>query len=196
MQGPPAANRVHAGLGIGLALVKQLVALHGGDVQAASKGLGSGSLFTISLPSIPAPAPVGSGARPVPTPVMRKLVYVEDNADAREVMSALLRTFGYEVVEVALGAAALPAVTASRPDAVVVDIGLPDIDGYEVARRIRANLSTHATTIIALTGYGQLPDNHAALQAGFDAYLVKPVDIFDLTKKIEEILAKTHPPAN
>ena len=196
VQGPPAANRVHAGLGIGLALVKQLVALHGGDVQAASKGLGSGSLFTISLPSIPAPAPVGSGARPVPAPVMRKLVYVEDNADAREVMSALLRTFGYEVVEVALGAAALPAVTASQPDAVVVDIGLPDIDGYEVARRIRANLSTHATTIIALTGYGQLPDNHAALQAGFDAYLVKPVDIFDLTKKIEEILAKTHPPAN
>ena len=196
VQGPPAANRVHAGLGIGLALVKQLVALHGGDVQAASKGLGNGSLFTISLPSILAPAAVDSRERPVPAPFMRKLVYVEDNADAREVMSALLRTVGYEVVEVALGAAALPAAIATQPDAMVVDIGLPDIDGYEVARRIRANLSTQATAIIALTGYGQLPDNHAALQSDFDAYLVKPVDIFDLTKKIEEILAKTHRPAN
>ena len=189
-QGPPAANRIHAGLGVGLALVKQLVALHGGDVQATSDGLGRGSQFTFSLASIPAPSVAEPGAGITAVLARRKLVYVEDNADVREAMSEVLRSLGYEVVEVALGADALAAVASTQPDAVVVDVGLPDINGYEVARRIRAHSSTQATVIIALTGYGQLHDKRQATQAGFDAYFIKPVDIFVLTKAIEEILLK------
>lgn len=197
VQGPPPANRLHAGLGIGLALVKQLMELHGGDVQAQSEGHGRGSVFTLSLPSITAPRRDGderahgvlAGARPTAGTSKRKLVYVEDNADTREATSALFASLGYEVVEVARGADALAAVIWSQPDAVVVDIGLPDIDGYEVAARIRANATHKTSVIIALTGYGQIIDKGKAAEAGFDAHFVKPADILELTQAIEKILA-------
>ena len=123
-------------------------------------------------------------------PLRRKLVYVEDNADARTAMGELLRILEYEVVEVALGADALPAVASALPDAVVVDIGLPDIDGYAVARQLRGHPAGASIAIIALTGYGQHNDMQDAARAGFDAHLVKPVDIYHLTQTIEDILER------
>lgn len=188
-QGPTAANRMHAGLGIGLALVKQLLTLHGGNVQAQSRGPGCGSLFTFTLPSVLAPSAAEKIVDSSPVLAKRKLVYVEDNADVCHAMTEVLTELGYQVVGVSLGADAHATVISSKPHVVVVDIGLPDISGYEVAKRLRSDPLTQSMTIIAVTGYGQTLDKDLARQAGFDAHLVKPVDVFQLTRKIEELLA-------
>lgn len=188
-QGPAPGNRLQSGLGIGLALVRQLVELHGGEVRVASPGIGQGSTFSFWLPSIAAQQgqalPTAAAAR-----TSCKIVYVEDNADARATMAELLRLLGYEVTEVADGAGTLPAVLAARPDIVIMDIGLPDMDGYEVARRLRADPGARAVPLIALTGYGQLRDKEAATRAGFDAHLVKPVEPDDVVAMIEDVLAR------
>ena len=189
VQGPPPANRAQSGLGIGLALVRQLVALHGGEVQAVSPGLDQGSTFSFWLPSIAA-GQVTAAKQSTVLPGKRRIVFVEDNADARTTMAELLRLFGYEVTEVADGASALPAVLAVQPDLVIMDIGLPDMDGYVVARGLRADPGSSAVPLIALTGYGQLRDKEAAAMAGFDAHLVKPVDPDDLVATIEGVLAR------
>ena len=189
VQGPPPVNRAQSGLGIGLALVRQLVALHGGEVQAFSAGLDQGSTFSFWLPSIAA-VQVTTVKQGTVSPGKRRIVYVEDNADARATMAELLRLFGYEVTEVADGASALPAVLAVQPDLVIMDIGLPDMDGYEVARGLRADPGSSAVPMIALTGYGQLRDKEAAAMAGFDAHLVKPVNPDDLVATIEGVLAR------
>ena len=189
-QGPQPSNRTQSGLGIGLALVRQLTRLHGGDVSASSPGLGQGSCFTFWMPRIPAPL-AGTPTTRLVVSSQRTLVYVEDNEDARATMAELLRSFGYEVVEVPDGKSVLAAVIATQPDAVLVDIGLPDIDGYEVARRLRANPSTQSIPLIALTGYGQLRDKEAAALAGFNLHLVKPVDPASVLKAVEQVLAKS-----
>lgn len=189
VQGPAPGGRAQSGLGIGLALVKQLVELHGGVVHATSLGEGEGSTFTFWLPAIGAPSP-GAAASRAPLQGSRKLVYVEDNEDARATTAELLRAYGYHVVEVADGAGALPAVLAHQPDAVVLDIGLPDMDGYAVARALRAEPRTRRTPLIALTGYGQLRDKDSAAEAGFDAHLVKPVAPEGLVQAIEGVLAR------
>ena len=189
-QGPQPADRTQTGLGIGLALVRQLTTLHGGEVSVSSPGVGQGSRFSFWLPRIPAPA--GDASRPA-GPVGssgRTLVYAEDNDDARATMAELLRLYGYEVIEVADGKGVLPAVLATQPNAVLLDIGLPDMDGYEVARRLRANPATRSVPLIALTGYGQLRDKQAAAAAGFDAHLVKPVDPARVLKAVEEVMAR------
>lgn len=197
-QGPAPANRLQSGMGIGLALVRQLVALHGGQVQAFSGGLGQGSTFSFSLPAIAA-APAQPTLQAVQTdplkqaarlPAIRKIVYVEDNADARATLAELLRMFDYHVTEVSDGASTLPAVRAVQPDLVLMDIGLPDMDGYEVARGLRADPLTCTVPLIALTGYGQLRDKEAAALSGFDAHLVKPVDPDELVATIEGVLAR------
>ena len=187
VQGPPPANGVQSGLGIGLALVRQLIKLHGGEVEVTSPGPGHGSIFCFCLPIVAAghAEPVRRGLVPL---AGRTIVLVEDNADARATMADLLRAFGYRIVEVAHGAGALPAVLAAQPDLVITDIGLPDIDGYEVARRLRANPVTRTVPLVALTGYGQLGDREAATRAGFDAHLVKPVSPEDLVETIERML--------
>ena len=118
-------------------------------------------------------------------------MYAEDNEDARAAMAELLRSYGYEVVEVPDGESVLAAVLAAQPDAVLLDIGLPDIDGYEVARRLRANPATHFVPLIALTGYGQQRDKEAAASAGFDLHLVKPVEPSRVVEAVEEVLAKS-----
>ena len=189
-QGPQPSNRTQSGLGIGLALVRQLTRLHGGDVSASSPGLGQGSRFTFWMPRIPAPV-AGTPTSRLLVSSQRTLVYVEDNEDARATMAELLRSFGYEVVEVPDGKSVLAAVLATQPDAVLVDIGLPDIDGYEVARRLRANPSTQSIPLIALTGYGQLRDKEAAALAGFNLHLVKPVDPASVLQAVEQVLAKS-----
>jgi CheY-like chemotaxis protein len=106
-------------------------------------------------------------------------------------MAELLRSYDYEVIEVPDGKGVLPAVLATQPHAVLLDIGLPDIDGYEVARRLRANPATQSVPLIALTGYGQLRDKQAAQRAGFDVHLVKPVDPARVLKAIEDVLARS-----
>jgi signal transduction histidine kinase/ActR/RegA family two-component response regulator len=184
VQGPPPSNRAQSGLGIGLALVRQLVRLHGGEVQAASDGPGRGAVFSFWLPALASPpAPAATEAAPQRTG--RRLVYVEDNDDARMTMAELLRAFGYEVFEVAQGKLVQAAVVEHQPDAVVMDIGLPDMNGYEVARRLRGESATRHVPLIALTGYGQLRDKEQAALAGFDAHLIKPVAPRDLTAAIE-----------
>ena len=198
-QGPAPANRMQSGMGIGLALVRQLVTLHGGQVQAASAGLGQGSTFSFWLPAIAA-VPASQTAQPdslkqAPSgPASRKIVYVEDNLDARATLAELLRMLGYEVTEVTDGAGTLPAVRAVKPDLVLMDIGLPDMDGYEVARGLRADPFTSNVPLIALTGYGQLRDKETAALAGFDAHLVKPVDPDELVAMIEGVLGRLQAP--
>lgn len=189
-QGPQPANRTLSGLGIGLALVRQLTQLHGGDVSAASAGTGQGSCFSFWLPRIAAPlAAVPDAGLAISS--RRTLVYVEDNEDARSTMAELLRSYDYDVVEVPDGESVLAAVLAAQPDAVLMDIGLPDIDGYEVARRLRANPATQSVPLIALTGYGQLRDQQAALAAGFDVHLVKPVDPALVLEAVEQLVSKS-----
>ena len=190
VQGPAPVVGTQSGMGIGLALVKQLVELHGGTVAVASAGKGQGSTFTIHLPKVIRPSgECTSGFGHLQAARPRTLLYVEDNADARVVMSEMLRLAGYQVIEAGTGAEALAAVAQQQPDAVVLDIGLPDMNGYEVARQIRQLPHCHDMPILALTGYGQSRDKDAATQFGFNAHLVKPVDPEDLTRAVETVLA-------
>ena len=190
VQGPAPADASHSGMGIGLALVKQLIELHGGMVTVASAGRNLGSTFTCRFPIIAAPAAANAsefGHRMTAT--SSTLLYVEDNADARAVMSEMLRLSGYEVREAASGAQALAAVRLQRPDAIVLDIGLPDMNGFDVARQIRRLPDCSDVPIITLTGYGQARDKDAAAQVGCNAHLVKPVDPDELMRTLESVLA-------
>ncbi len=167
--------RSEGGLGIGLTLVRRLVELHGGQVSARSEGVGRGSEFIVRLPAGVAPASRG----PVPPPCAprqeRRVLVVEDNADAAEMLQIALELGGHRVVLAADGPAGVESARRERPDAVLVDIGLPGFDGYEVARRVRAALGP-AVLLVALTGYGQPEDQQRAVEAGFDVHLVKPID--------------------
>ena len=197
VQGPTLAGRAASGLGIGLALVRQLVALHGGSVEASSGGAGAGSVFTVTLPRIEAPAVAavaasGAAGVAVPSSTMAALpcrvLLVEDNADARETMAGLMATMGCDVDLAGDGTEALARVQAQRPDIVVMDIGLPGRSGYEIARQLKGSASTCGIPLVALTGYGQERDREAARAAGFDAHLVKPVDAAMLAACLEQQL--------
>jgi signal transduction histidine kinase/ActR/RegA family two-component response regulator len=178
-------TRSEGGLGLGLPLVRSLVELHGGTVQASSDGPGKGTEFMVRLPlrsgeTPPRPVRRAGRAAAVPaagdTPVLRILI-VEDNLDGRESLRDLLEIWGHEVELAEDGAEGVEKALASQPDVALVDIGLPGLDGNEVARRIRAQpASADRVELIAMTGYGQPEDRRRALQAGFDSYLVKPVD--------------------
>jgi CheY-like chemotaxis protein len=176
VQGQTGLHRPATGLGIGLTLVRRLVDLHGGHIEAASEGAGRGSVFTVRLPLIEGPRDAGGATAPaVGAPVRRRVLIVEDNDDARRMLRHLLERSGHEVHEAADGRAGLEQTLSLRPDAAVVDIGLPGLDGYEVARRVRA--AGHAgVLLIAVTGYGQPGDRQRSGEAGFDAHLTKPVD--------------------
>jgi PAS domain S-box-containing protein len=175
VQGAQAPERAQGGLGIGLTLVRRLVELHGGRVEAASGGEGTGSMFTIALPRLPAPPAPTAPPRRRTVPPQRTLV-VEDNDDARDMLRTLLELDGHTVHVAANGIAGLAAALEHRPDVAVVDIGLPEMDGYEVARKLRASESLKAIKLIALTGYGQADDARRAYEAGFDLHVVKPID--------------------
>jgi signal transduction histidine kinase/ActR/RegA family two-component response regulator len=175
VQGERTPDRTHGGLGLGLALVKRLVEMHGGSVRAASKGPGRGSTFTVHLPCIAAPPALPSSVREGTTMTPRRLLVVEDNADAREVLATALRLDGHEVHEAADGHAGLAAAVRLVPDIALIDVGLPGLDGYEVAQGIRSTQAGAAMLLVALTGYGQAEDRRRALAAGFDVHLVKPV---------------------
>ena len=171
-------DRSHGGLGIGLTLVKRLVEMHDGQVYAHSAGPGMGSEFEVHLP-------VAANSRPQMIASTNKtqaqgqlrVVIVEDNHDAAEALTMLLELFGHQVTVVSNGTAAIDAVRNATFDIGLVDIGLPGIDGYEVARRIRMIPNAKTMTLVALTGYGQETDKQRALSAGFDEHLTKPVKI-------------------
>lgn len=192
VQGPAPLNRLQSGLGIGLALVRRLVQLHGGDVSAFSEGANRGSVFSFWLPSVAA-QPAADADEAAPFSGQLKLVYVEDNQDARMALGELLRFSGCDVIEIEDGGSTLPAVLAAQPDVVLMDIGLPDISGYEVARRLRAEPLVRGIPLIALTGYGQMSDRMAATAAGFDAHLVKPVDPDVLMRTIDAVVRGARP---
>jgi CheY-like chemotaxis protein len=179
MQADRSANRTQGGLGIGLTLVKNLVEMHGGTVTAKSAGPGMGSEFIVRLPVStlkPHERNMPAAARPGGLPQRRVLV-VDDNLDSAASLAMLLRFLGTDVQVANDGQTALASVEAYRPDVVLLDIGMPGMDGLEVARRIRERRDNDAIVLIALTGWGQKEDRHRTEQAGFDHHLVKPADI-------------------
>jgi two-component system CheB/CheR fusion protein len=173
-------ERSHGGLGIGLTLVKKLVEMHGGRVEARSEGLGTGTEFVIRLPAASAgpAAESASAAEPVPSvPSPRRVLVVDDNLDSAESLSELLRLEGHDVHLAHDGLAAIAAAAAIQPDVVLLDIGLPRLNGYEAGRRIRQQAGERPLLMVALTGWGQQEDRARSKGAGFDAHLVKPLDI-------------------
>jgi signal transduction histidine kinase/DNA-binding response OmpR family regulator len=177
VQGDGSIDRAPGGLGLGLTLVRRLAEMHGGTVAAASEGAGRGASFTIRLPRI-TPPPILAEVSPEPASAApRRILVVEDNPDGREMLRTLLELQGHEVHDVAEGQAAIEQALELRPHAAIIDIGLPGIDGYAVAARIRANESgAQHMRLIALTGYGSEQDRRRAIEAGFDAHLTKPVE--------------------
>lgn len=179
--GQPLARSV-GGLGIGLTIVRRLVELHRGTVKATSDGLGRGATFTITLPLRDV-----SAARPVKTSLPsaerrpRRVVVVDDNPDIRETLEEVLKVWGHEVSTASDGTSGVREVLKARPEFALVDVGLPGMDGYEVARTLkRENLGN--MRLIAVTGYGQPSDKALAAAAGFDAHLIKPINLEELDR--------------
>jgi PAS domain S-box-containing protein len=185
-QGERTPDRVQGGLGLGLSLVKNITALHGGKASASSEGPGKGSQFLICLPLAPADAwPVEPQAAFDATAAAvepLRLVLVDDNLDAAQSLAGLLEAVGHEVCVAEDGASALAMPAAARAQAFILDIGLPGMDGFELARRLRASPATAGAVLIALTGYGQAHDRVLTKAAGFDHHFVKPIDTAALAK--------------
>lgn len=190
-QGQRSIDRSTSGLGIGLTLVKRLTELHGGSVSAESEGVDKGSRFTLTLPAIQRPGRARRRASdPVRVRELRKILLIEDNEDARRSMLTMLRHYGYRAFEAADGFEGITSAKDIQPDAAIIDIGLPQYDGYEVAKRLRASTAGAGMLLIALTGYGSQEARQKAREAGFDEYLVKPVSPKELADLIE---ARLHP---
>jgi signal transduction histidine kinase/CheY-like chemotaxis protein len=196
--------RSEGGLGIGLTLVRSLVEMHGGTVEAHSPGLGQGSEFVIRLPirlpngaSVSAPEPSFSRetnpftpARPV------RVLVVEDNVDAAESLATLLRLWGHDVRVVHDGLEALDAAQAYQPEVVLLDIGLPGLDGYQVAERLRSEVGLDHALLVAMTGYGQPEDRRRSREAGIDHHFVKPVEPFVLRNLLAEVASPVGSPVS
>jgi two-component system, sensor histidine kinase len=184
-----AGTHAPGGLGVGLTLVRRIVELHGGSVEAKSEGRGQGSEFLVRLPlpssriSAADSEDLEANVRALPK-VGRQILVVDDNADAAEGLSDFLRALGHSVRTARDGASAIEEASRLRPEIVILDIGLPDMDGHEVARRLRAQASLRPSVLVALTGYGQESDRQLSREAGFDHHLVKPVDL----RKLESLL--------
>jgi len=176
-QGERTLDQAPGSLGLGLTLVRRLVHMHRGRVTASSAGVGHGATFTIRIPSIDAPhvADLASFEQ-LPTASPKRVVIVEDNADGRRMLKALLLLHGHDVHEAEDGLAGVAEVLRTQPDVAIIDIGLPGCDGFEVARRVRAERNGASVRLVALTGYGQEGARQQAIAAGFDDYLVKPVE--------------------
>ena len=178
-------DRADGGLGLGLTLVRSLVAMHGGTVEALSGGEGKGCEFVVRLPLVRAPAAGESDSQAAPVLARgSKIVVIEDNDDSRELLCQLLVLAGFECQGAEDGLKGVALIDAFRPALAIVDVGLPGIDGFEVARRVRANPRHAKIRLIALTGYGQLSDRTKAIDAGFDVHLVKPVKPDKLAKML------------
>jgi CheY-like chemotaxis protein len=179
VQATRALDRAHGGLGIGLTLVQRLVKLHGGSVEARSEGLGRGSEFIVRLPTLAArPAELPPPAAPAAPPeASRRILIVDDNEDSTRTMAILQRRRGHETRTSFTGPDAVAVAAEFVPEVVLLDIGLPGMDGYEVARRLRAMPALAGAFLVAMSGYGSEEDRAEARAAGFDEYLVKPVDL-------------------
>jgi CheY-like chemotaxis protein len=210
VQSPRSADRSLGGLGIGLTLVQRLVELHGGSVLATSAGRGHGSKFTVELPGVVTataellPDPTQDRSAPIPIEVLARgstrgasistppdldplhILVVEDNSDIRDTLRDLLVMCGHHVDVAEDGESGLEMILERRPQVALIDIGLPGLDGYRVARAVRERENGGGTRLIALTGYGQPDDRRKALAAGFDAHLVKPVDLEHLSEVLRE----------
>nr|MBA3452238.1 response regulator [Deltaproteobacteria bacterium] len=188
-------ERAQGGIGVGLTLARSLIQMHGGTISVQSDGVGKGSVFEARLPLsnqraldrlLPAKAmPIRKGAR---------IVVVEDNVDARDMLCHLLTRAGFDCKSVGDGVEGIRLIEKFKPQAAIIDVGLPGIDGFEVARRLRANPSTAQVRLIALTGYGQKADREIALQSGFNEHLVKPVKFEQLTQVLTQLEAEAEIP--
>jgi signal transduction histidine kinase/ActR/RegA family two-component response regulator len=184
MQVDQQPNRPQGGLGIGLTLVKRLVEMHGGSIEGRSEGTGKGAEFIVRLPLSAVSPALDPPAEPaVPTfAISRRVLVVDDNRDAAESLAMLLKHLGAEVFVSFNGPDALEAIAKQQPTIVLLDIGMPGMDGFEVARHIRQRSTRSELRLVALTGWGQDEDRRRSLAAGFDQHLTKPVDISDLQK--------------
>jgi signal transduction histidine kinase/CheY-like chemotaxis protein len=193
VQADTSQERSREGLGIGLTLVKTLVETQGGTVEAHSEGPGLGSAFVIRMPTVaetPRPLPPETVPEPLPA-IRRRILVVDDNEDAAEWLATVLRLNGHETHVAHDGLEAIRSAEEIRPDAMLLDIGLPRLDGYEVCRRIRAQAWGQDLLLIALTGWGQEEDRQESRDAGFDAHLVKPVDDEVLLKLLASLPSGT-----
>ncbi len=189
-QGDTTLHRTQAGLGIGLTIVKQLVELHGGSVTCSSEGTGAGSTFEIQLPqAADQDAPLAPRVGSAPSARTLDLLLVDDNVEGAELLALYLESEGHRVSVRYDGPSAVEAALLRCPDVALLDIGLPGMDGYEVARRLRRAPLTRGCVLIALTGYGQLEDKQLAAAAGFDSHLTKPVD----PETLSDLLARLVP---
>jgi two-component system, chemotaxis family, CheB/CheR fusion protein len=181
--------RSHGGLGIGLTLVHRLVELHGGTVAAQSPGLNQGSEFTVELPLIVTAAPElqPNISDACPAAPRRRVLVVDDNVDAANSLAMLLSAAGHDARAAYNGPEALDHVAASPPEVVFLDIGLPGMDGFEVARRLRSGAKSPPLLLVALTGYGQPEDRESTRRAGFDRHLVKPVTLDRLENLLRDL---------
>jgi CheY-like chemotaxis protein len=193
VQVDPGLDRAKGGLGLGLTLVRKLVEMHGGRVRASSGGPGQGSTFEVRLPlrvvEKKKPAPSGSAAPVAERSLPRRVLVVEDSSDVRETLAEFLRSLGHEVELAATGPEGAEKLVTVRPDVALVDIGLPGMDGYEVARTVRERPEGRSLFLVALTGYGGAEVEATARQAGFDVHLVKPVETARLMALIDGVPA-------
>jgi CheY-like chemotaxis protein len=191
-QGSGPRQRPGEGLGIGLALARRIAELHGGTLTARSEGENRGSEFTLRMSLSEAPAafdaagPSADAAAASDSGVPRRVLVVDDNADAATTLDMLLRSLGHETAVAHGGVEALRMAAEFRPDLVLLDVGMPDLDGYEVARRLREIRDQPPFRIVAVTGWGQQPDRRKSHEAGFDVHLVKPVSMHALLEVLDD----------
>jgi signal transduction histidine kinase len=195
VQGSISIDRSQGGLGIGLSLVRRLVELHGGSVGATSQGSGAGSTFEIRLPRTEPAQAVEAPERTVTPGDKPTVLLIEDNDDGREMMATMLGSYGYPVLQARDGLEGVKLASTELPNVALVDIGLPGIDGYEVARRLRKEACTSGIRLIALTGYGLAEDQRRVLEAGFDLHMVKPVDLGTLLARLADPAGEDKRPA-
>jgi signal transduction histidine kinase/DNA-binding response OmpR family regulator len=189
VQGEQPLDRSQGGLGVGLTIARRLVELHGGTIDAHSGGPGTGATFTVRWPLASERTPTGE-LRPLPRPsatIPRRILIVDDNIDAAELLAALLETLGHAVALAHDGAAALAIAPGFAPDVALLDIGLPLMDGYELAQRLRQLEGCRQTLLVAVTGYGQADDRQRSRDAGFAHHLVKPVELATLTALLDTV---------
>ena len=188
----PALERAQGGLGIGLALVRGLVELHGGSIRADSEGVGQGSSFTVRLPALApgAAMPASQAALPESPSAGLRILVVDDNPDATDTMCAMLELHGHTTRSAHDGASACSAAAQFAPMVILLDIGLPDMNGYEVARRLRAAPGGESLFMVAATGWGQQDDQQRAFDAGFDRHLTKPIDFGGLQALLAQAQAR------
>jgi CheY-like chemotaxis protein len=198
MQGETTIDRTEGGMGVGLTLVKKLVDLHRGTVHAYSRGRGDGSEFVVRLPLSTSQRRTAEAALRSTAKLhgaKRRILIIEDNTDIRDLLRLKLRQLGHTVDVAEDGNRGLQRVLEAPPEIALVDIGLPGLDGYEIARRVRETIGDDIY-LVALTGYGQAEDKTNALSAGFDVHLTKPADFDDLQRVLAQAPVRAQPPQN